>query len=102
MLLANPVNQTERLYTIEQMLSESGAVPNKALLERLEISRATFKRDLDYLCDRPRAPIVGDRDLGGYHRARRKRTDTGITRGLHKNLRRRFGNPVFSEGKHRV
>ena len=27
MLLAAPVNQTERLYKIEQMLSESGALP---------------------------------------------------------------------------
>ena len=45
MLQADPVNQTERLYKIEQMLSESGVVPITTLLERLEISRATFKRD---------------------------------------------------------
>ena len=51
MLQADPVNQTERLYKIEQMLSESGVVPITTLLERLEISRATFKRDLDYLRD---------------------------------------------------
>ena len=49
MLPVNPVNQTERLYKIEQMLSESGALPIKTMLERLEISRATFKRDLDGL-----------------------------------------------------
>ena len=40
MMLANPVNQTERLYKIEQMLSESGTVPIETLLGRLEISRA--------------------------------------------------------------
>ncbi len=76
------VNQTERLYKIEQMLSESGAVPITTLLERLEISRATFKRDLDYLRDRLGAPIVSEYDLGGYRRARRKRIDTEINRGF--------------------
>ena len=60
------VNQTERLYKIEQMLSESSVVPIETLLDRLEISRATFKRDLDYLRDRLHAPIVWDRGLGGY------------------------------------
>ena len=66
MLPADPVNQTERLYKIEQMLSESGAVPIATMLERLEISRATFKRDLDYLRDRLHAPIIWDRGQGGY------------------------------------
>ena len=61
-----PVNQTERLYKIEQMLSESVAVPIATMLARLEISRATFKRDLDYLRDRLNAPIVWDREQGGY------------------------------------
>ncbi len=63
---ANPVNQTERLYKMEQMLSESQVVPIETMLERLEISRATVKRDLDYLRDRLHAPIVWDRGLGGY------------------------------------
>ena len=60
------VNQTERVYKIEQMLSESSVVPIGTLLDRLEISRATFKRDLDYLRDRLHAPIVYDRSQGGY------------------------------------
>ena len=60
------VNQTERLYKIEQMLSESSVVPIGTLMDRLEISRATFKRDLDYLRDRLHAPIVYDRGQGGY------------------------------------
>jgi predicted DNA-binding transcriptional regulator YafY len=59
------VNQTERLYKIEQMLSESSVVPIETMLERLEISRATFKHDLDYLRDRLHAPIVWGRGLGG-------------------------------------
>jgi len=65
MLPADPVNQTERLCKIEQMLPESGVVQITTLLERLEISRATFKRDLDYLRDRLHAPIVWHRGLGG-------------------------------------
>jgi len=60
------MNQTERLYKIEQMLSESRTVPISAMLDRLEISRATFKRDLNYLRDRLNAPIVWDRFAGGY------------------------------------
>ncbi|MBL8384048.1 MAG: YafY family transcriptional regulator [Burkholderiales bacterium] len=60
------MNQTERLYKIEQMLSESAVVPIGTLLARLEVSRATFKRDLDYLRDRLNAPIVWDREAGGY------------------------------------
>ena len=63
------VNQTERLYKIEQMLSESGVVPITTLLERLEISRATFKRDLDCLRDRLGAPIVSEYDIGVYRMA---------------------------------
>jgi predicted DNA-binding transcriptional regulator YafY len=60
------MNQTERLYKIEQMLSESQVVPIATMLERLEVSRATFKRDLDYLRDRLNSPIVWDREKGGY------------------------------------
>ena len=45
---------------------ESETVPIEILLERLEISRATFKRDLDYLRDRLHAPFVWDRGMGGY------------------------------------
>jgi predicted DNA-binding transcriptional regulator YafY len=60
------VNQTERLYKIEQMLAESAVVPIATFLDRLEVSRATFKRDLDYLRDRLHAPIVFDRFAGGY------------------------------------
>jgi predicted DNA-binding transcriptional regulator YafY len=36
------------------------------LLKELEISRATLKRDLAYLRDRMRSPIVYDRDANGY------------------------------------
>jgi predicted DNA-binding transcriptional regulator YafY len=35
-------------------------------MERLEVSKATLKRDLAYMRDRLNAPIIFDRDLGGY------------------------------------
>ncbi len=60
------MNQTERFYKIEQMLHDRNAVTFRQLLERLEVSRATLKRDLQYLRDRLNVPIVYDRAAGGY------------------------------------
>ena len=60
------MDRTERFYKIEQMLRERRVVPLAAFLEALEVSRATFKRDLEYLRDRFSAPVVWDRDAGGY------------------------------------
>lgn len=61
------MNRTERFYRIDQMLSERRVVPLEVFLQELEISRATFKRDLEYLRDRLHAPIVWNREAGGYH-----------------------------------
>lgn len=60
------MNQTERFYKIDQLLNERTVVPFKDLQDSLEVSRATLKRDLAYLRDRLNAPIVFDRDAGGY------------------------------------
>jgi len=60
------MDRTERLYRIDQLLNERKVVPVDAFLDALEVSLATFKRDLDYLRDRLNAPIVWDRDAGGY------------------------------------
>ena len=60
------MNQIERFYKIDQMLSERGAVSFQSMLDELEISRATLKRDLAYLRDRLNAPIIHDRVAGGY------------------------------------
>ena len=60
------VSVMERVYQIDQMLAGRKAVSRQELLERLEISWATLKRDLAYMKDRLNAPIVFDRELGGY------------------------------------
>jgi predicted DNA-binding transcriptional regulator YafY len=56
----------ERIHMIDQMLSGRKFVPFNELQERLEISRATLKRDLAFMRDRLNAPIIFDRELGGY------------------------------------
>lgn len=56
----------ERIYRIDQLLAGRTAVPRAELQEKLGVSWATLKRDLAYMKDRLHAPIVFDRDLGGY------------------------------------
>ncbi len=60
------MSDMERLHKIKYMIQSRGCVPIEDFLSGLEISRATFKRDLDYLRDRMNAPIVYDRAMGGY------------------------------------
>ena len=60
------MNRTERLYRIDDLLTQRKVVSVETFLDELEISRATFKRDLEYLRDRLQAPIIWDRDAGGY------------------------------------
>jgi predicted DNA-binding transcriptional regulator YafY len=60
------MDRTERFYTIDRMLRERECVPFAAMMERLEISRATLKRDLEYMRSRLHAPILYDRERGGY------------------------------------
>jgi len=56
----------ERLHRIKYMIQQRKCVPIEDFLDELEISKATFKRDLDYLRDRLKASIKYDRYLGGY------------------------------------
>lgn len=63
------MDRTERFYRIDALLRERGVVPLAAFLEELEVSRATFKRDLEYLRDRLHAPIEWDRAARGYRLA---------------------------------
>lgn len=60
------MDRTERFYHIDRLLNERRVVPVQVFLEELEVSLATFKRDLEYLRERFNAPIVWDRDAGGY------------------------------------
>jgi len=60
------MDRTERFYKIDRLISERRVVSREELLDELEVSRATLKRDLDYLRSRLEAPIVWDRDAGGY------------------------------------
>lgn len=56
----------ERIHMIDQVLAGRKSVPFVELQQRLEISRATLKRDLAFMRDRLNAPILFDRELGGY------------------------------------
>jgi len=60
------MDRTERFYRIDQMIQERTVVPLQSFLDELEVSRATFKRDLDYMRERFNAPIEYDRDNNGY------------------------------------
>jgi predicted DNA-binding transcriptional regulator YafY len=57
---------TERLYKIESLIRQRGCVSFQVLMDTLEVSRATLKRDLEYLRSRLGAPIEYDRDDNGY------------------------------------
>lgn len=60
------MNRTERFYRIELLIKSRGGVSFEALQAELEVSRATLKRDLQYLRDRMDAPIVYDRADNAY------------------------------------
>ena len=68
------MSEIDRLYSYRTLLTGRRAVPRAEILGKLEISPATFKRDLSKLRDRLNIPVVFDRDLGGY------RLDTTDTR----------------------
>ena len=60
------MDRTERFYKIEMLIRSRGSVPFVDLMDELGVSRATLKRDLDYLRERLDAPIVYDRFANGY------------------------------------
>jgi predicted DNA-binding transcriptional regulator YafY len=60
------MDRMERFYRIDQLLRARRATPLTVLMEDLGVSRATVKRDLEYLRDRMAAPIVWDRAQRGY------------------------------------
>jgi predicted DNA-binding transcriptional regulator YafY len=61
------MERLERLYKIHQLLSErKTAVPFALLMKTLGMSRASVKRDLEYMRSRFNAPIEYDREANGY------------------------------------
>jgi predicted DNA-binding transcriptional regulator YafY len=60
------MDRTERFYKIELLIKSRGSVPFADLMDELGVSRATLKRDLEYLRERLDAPIVYDRFANGY------------------------------------
>jgi predicted DNA-binding transcriptional regulator YafY len=60
------MSELTRLYRYRSLLVNRRAVSAATLISELEISPATFKRDLAKLRDQLHIPIVYDRDAGGY------------------------------------
>ena len=60
------MDRTERFHLIDQMLCNKRSVTRAQFLDALEVSPATFKRDLEYLRDRLAAPIIWDPERRGY------------------------------------
>lgn len=52
------MDKTERFYKIIQLLRNSSGNTVNTFLDELEVSRATFNRDLEYMRDRMNAPII--------------------------------------------
>jgi len=60
------MGRTERLYKIQRLLESGRPISAVEFLQKLEVSRATFRRDLNYLRDRLGAPIDWDPEVKGY------------------------------------
>jgi predicted DNA-binding transcriptional regulator YafY len=60
------MSEIDRLYQYKTLLSSRRVMSREDILNKLEISPATFKRDLAKLRDRLNIPIMFDRELGGY------------------------------------
>ena len=60
------MDRTERFYRIRRRLVEKGALTRREIEEDLEVSHATFKRDLEYLRDRLNVPVIWSRERQAY------------------------------------
>ena len=81
------MTQTARVYKIERLIRNRGCVSFRVMLDELEISPATLKRDLAYLKDRLGAPIEYDRYANGYRFGAGQRGDRHELPGLWFNER---------------
>ena len=73
---------TERFYKIDALLQGGRSVPIATLLDMLEVSRATFKRDIEYMRDRLNYPIIWDRETRGYRYERGREEEAQNLPGL--------------------
>jgi len=69
------MSEIDRLYQYKTLLSSRRVMSRDDILQKLEISLATFKRDITKLRDRLNTPIVFDRDLDGYRLEKTERTE---------------------------
>ena len=60
------MDRFERFYRIDRLLVQRKLVAMREFMDDLEVSRATLKRDLEYLRDRFHAPIEWNPELRGY------------------------------------
>ncbi|MEF7613492.1 WYL domain-containing protein [Aquincola sp. MAHUQ-54] len=58
--------QTDRIARLTTYLKAGRCLTRRALLDELDTSPATLKRDIAYLRDRMNMPVVFDRERGGY------------------------------------
>lgn len=76
------MSMNERIYIIDQMLTARRVVTIPQLLTRLEVSPATLKRDLALMRDRMQAPIIFDKEQGGYRYERQENATQFALPGL--------------------
>ena len=76
------MDRTERFYKIDTLLQGGRSVPIATLLDVLEVSKATFKRDIEYMRDRLNYPIVWDRETRGYRYERGREDEARNLPGL--------------------
>jgi len=60
------LDRTERFYTIDRLLRSRQGTTLRAMMEEMEVSRATVRRDLEYMRDRLAAPILWDTETRCY------------------------------------
>ena len=60
------MDRTERFYTIDRLLRSRQGTTLRAMMEEMEVSRATVRRDLEYMRDRLAAPILWDNEARCY------------------------------------
>jgi predicted DNA-binding transcriptional regulator YafY len=64
--IISAMERLERFYKIDQLLKDRKVVPFSILMKELGMSRASIKRDLEYMRERFNAPIEYDREANGY------------------------------------